>query len=107
MVIVNNNINLETPRRRFLTDNETFELAKMNGANRSERLKLVRYNQNFKEKHVFSADIFKELTKERRRISYERKKILRELKLSLVCIYWRYCLVEGYYDGSDTETDIN
>lgn len=99
----NDVIDLRLAKRRFLTDAEVFEFAKMNGANKTERTKLIQYNKNFKDHHVFSVRTYKQVPAERSKVLRTADNLLRDLKLGLLFIYNNYSLALGYYDPSSDE----
>ena len=77
----NDVIDLRLAKRRFLTDAEVFEFAKMNGANKTERTKLIQYNKNFKDHHVFSVRTYKQVPAERSKVLRTADNLLRDLNI--------------------------
>ena len=113
--LVNDRVNLRPAKRRFLTNAEVFEFAKMNGANKTERSKLINYNKHFKDHHVFSNLLYTKLRAERQKVVRSTPVgVLRDLKLVLLQLYHNYSVNENNYGpgpeidtDSDSETDTD
>ena len=81
----------------------------MNGANSDEKKKLVNFNRHFKARHTFNVELYKIFPRERRRVVHSTAAgLLRDLKLNLLNLYYRYSLNVlnvGLESESETDTD--
>ena len=55
----------------------------MNGADSEVRIKLINFNRHFKDRHIFSSDLYFKIKKDIRKVAHSSPGLLRDLKILL------------------------
>ena len=104
--LVNSRVNLGQSKRRFFTDAEVFEFGKMNGADSEVRIKLINFNRHFKDRHIFSSDLYFKIKKDIRKVAHSSPGLLRDLKIALLRLYENFTYYETHFAStSESDTD--